>query len=349
MAAETAPSKIIDTLSQRIRFIECLLDGPKDKQEFVEELDVSRSTVDRAVRELEALEFIEYRNASYCLTLYGQLVVQEYQAFESSIEEVCAAQTSNEPTVSKAIDVITQRIGFTECLLDGLLDKRGLVERLDISRSTVDRGTRNLEVFGLIEYQNGSFTLTEHGREATRGYQRLENLLENFEEMSAFLRWIPESEFDLDLAQLADGDIVLPEPGDPLAMVNRHVQVLKQMDDARIILPLTGLHAMETLHERITQADAQSEVVVAPAVAEMFQSNPDYVELFEGMVDTGRFEVYVCGSGIPYYLGIFGRTVQIGVDENGEPRGLLETDSEEVREWAERKYDSCKQEAEVLS
>jgi hypothetical protein len=90
-------------------------------------------------------------------------------------------------------------------------------------------------------------------------------------------------------------------------------------------------------------------VVVVPEVAEMFQSNPDYVELFEGMVDTGRFEVYVCGSGIPYYLGIFDRTVQIGVNENGEPRGLLETDSEEVREWAERKYDSCKQEAEVLS
>ena len=38
--------------------------------------------------------------------------------------------------------------------------------------------------------------------------------------MSAFLRWIPESEFDLDLAQLADADIVLPEPGDPLAMVS---------------------------------------------------------------------------------------------------------------------------------
>jgi hypothetical protein len=123
--------------------------------------------------------------------------------------------------------------------------------------------------------------------------------------MNAFLRWIPESEFDLDLAQLADADIVLPEPGDPLAMVNRHVQILKQMDDARIILLLTGLHAMKALHKRLTQADAQSEVVVIPEVAEMFQSNSDYVELVEGMIDTGRFEVYMHGDG--------------GADEDGEP------------------------------
>ena len=41
--------------------------------------------------------------------------------------------------------------------------------------------------------------------------------------------------------------------------------------------------------------------------------------------------------------------MQVGVDEDGEPRGLLETDSEEVREWAENKYDSYKQEAEALS
>ena len=90
-------------------------------------------------------------------------------------------------------------------------------------------------------------------------------------------------------------------------------------------------------------------MVVVPEVAEMFQSNPDYVELFNGMVDTGRFEVHVHGGGMLYYIGILDDTVQMGVDEDGEPRGLLETDSEEVREWAENKYDSYKQEAEVLS
>jgi hypothetical protein len=67
------------------------------------------------------------------------------------------------------------------------------------------------------------------------------------------------------------------------------------------------------------------------------------------MVDTGRFEVHVHDGDIPYYLGILDDTVQMGVNEDGEPRGLLETDSEEVREWAENRYESYKQEAEPLS
>jgi len=348
MATETEASKIIGVLSHRTEFIECLLDEPKNKQEFVEELDVSRSTANRAIRELEAVGFIEYQDIGYRLTLCGGLAVQEYQAFEDSIE-TCITQTSNMTTISEAVGIITQRIGFAECLLDKPMDKQELVEELGVSRSTVDRSTRNLELLGLIEYQDGELAVTERGEEAIQEYQRLEDLFGNHSEMNAFLQWMPDSEFGLDLAQLVDADIVLPEPGDPWTMVNRHVKALRQMNTGQITLPLTGLYAMEALHERLTQTDARCEVIVVPVVADAFQSNPDYAELHEEMVDTGRFEVHVHDGDIPYYLGILDDTVQMGVNEDGEPRGLLETDSEEVREWAENRYESYKQEAEPLS
>ena len=83
MVTETA-SNIIGVLSHRIEFIDCLLDGPKTKPEFVEELDISRSTANRAVRELESVGFLEYQDTGYRLILCGRLAAQEYQAFKDS-------------------------------------------------------------------------------------------------------------------------------------------------------------------------------------------------------------------------------------------------------------------------
>jgi hypothetical protein len=39
----------------------------------------------------------------------------------------------------------------------------------------------------------------------------------------------------------------------------------------------------------------------------------------------------------------------MGVDEDGEPRGILETDSVEVKNWAEGKYDEYRQRAEKIT
>lgn len=69
----------------------------------------------------------------------------------------------------------------------------------------------------------------------------------------------------------------------------------------------------------------------------------------EEMAATGRYRVFQYDDPIPYFVGLLGETVQIGADEDGEPRALVETDSAGVRSWAETKFEEYKRRADPVA
>jgi predicted transcriptional regulator len=246
------------------------------------------------------------------------------------------------------VDVLLHRSEVVESLLEEPKTKRDLVEDTDASRSTVDRATKELETVGLIEYVDGSFAVTSFGKHAEAEFSGLVDTLRLREQLDSFLRWVPDSEQDFDLGMIADADIALPEPGNPYNMVNKHVQGLEEADTVRAVLPVTGLHGFEAAHEAVVENGADYEFVAIPEVAETHESNSNYAPMYEEMVETGRFDAYVYEGEVPYYLGLLDGTVQIGVDDGGKPRALLETDSDEMQGWAENKYRDYKQRAEKV-
>jgi predicted transcriptional regulator len=243
---------------------------------------------------------------------------------------------------------MTRRIEFIETVLKGPKDKRTLVEDLGVSRSTVDRAARELESLELITYSADGYIPTPVCERAATRFFALTDAIELRRKWKPFLRWMPADEFDLDLALLQDADLLLPEAGNPWAMINRHVQLLKEMDRFRGILPLVGLHAHEASYERIMENGAEGEAVVSQDVVNTLRSNPAYAEKTQEMAATGRYGIYQYEGNIPYALMMIDDTVQIGVDEDGEPRAILETDSAEVRKWADDAYNTYKQQAEEV-
>lgn len=245
---------------------------------------------------------------------------------------------------------IANRIELLERLDADPTDKRVLVDDLDCSRSTVDRAIRELEVEDFVEYRNGGYALTPCGRLIAGAYRRFEDRLATVERLEPLLQWLPLSAFDLDPRLLADAELVLPEDNDPYAMVHRHVERLRNVDRGRFLLPLTGLHAQEAAYESVVERGASMELVVERGVAETFQTNPQYAEMFGEILDTGRVTVFVYDDSIPYYVGVLDEIVQIGVDEAGEPRALLEVaDSEAVRAWARNKIRNYKRQSQKLA
>lgn len=75
---DTAPSEAVRTVLDRREFLDALRDGPKDKRTLVEAADVSRSTVNRAVRDLETAHLVERTNGGYRTTAYGELLAEEF-------------------------------------------------------------------------------------------------------------------------------------------------------------------------------------------------------------------------------------------------------------------------------
>lgn len=251
---------------------------------------------------------------------------------------------------TEVVDTTLKRIDLLECLLDGPTDKRTLEDEVPVSRSTVDRAVRELEVLELVEYCSEGYAITPVGEIVTGECADLLETVDVALELEEFVRWLPLSEFHLDLEALADAELLVPDPSNPYAMIDRHVQLVKETDHGRGMLPLTGLHAYEAAHENVVERGARTELVVEPDVAEVMLSDPAFEELTIEMLGTGRFDLSVYDGTIPYFVGVFDdETVQMGVDADGEPRALVETTEVDVVSWAHATIDEYAQQASEVS
>ena len=348
--ADTSVPDVLDVLIQRSEFLVCVLAEPRETSALVEELDVSRSTVDRGMSALETVGLVEPCGDSYQTTSIGGVVTTDFLAFLDSVEE---ANRNGNPIQSdvpalEVVDTVASRRPLLEVLRGEPKDKRVLVDELEMSRSTVDRGVRELNTLGLVEYSDNGFVVTPIGELAVEGLSELASTIELGQQMETFLQWVPMEEFDLDVRLLADAEILVAEPGNPYAMINSHVQLIKTMDNCRAFLPFTGLHAHEAAHQQVVEHNASGEIVGEPDIIDVHMSNPKYAELAEEIVATGRFEYFEYPEELPYALALIDDTVQVVVAEGDEPRALLETEDDEVRNWAERKYNGYKKQSKKV-
>jgi tetratricopeptide (TPR) repeat protein/biotin operon repressor len=81
----------LGVLARRLDFVDALTEGPLHKRDLVEQLDHSRSTVDRAIEELETAGFVERVSRGYVTTQTGALAAERYQRFLTEFDDQLAA------------------------------------------------------------------------------------------------------------------------------------------------------------------------------------------------------------------------------------------------------------------
>lgn len=84
--------ELLSTQIRRKTLIERLFDGTSEKAELVEEVDASRTTIDRAFRELEEADVITRDGRGYRLTFYGRLAHDEFDEIMTRYESLSAAK-----------------------------------------------------------------------------------------------------------------------------------------------------------------------------------------------------------------------------------------------------------------
>lgn len=85
-AAET-----VELLARRANLLRTLREGPREKRDLVAEHSVSRSTIDRAVRNLAAQNLVT-RDDRISLTLKGHLAIDAYDEFAEDVESLADAE-----------------------------------------------------------------------------------------------------------------------------------------------------------------------------------------------------------------------------------------------------------------
>lgn len=81
----------LDVVRSRLDLLDEIATEPRQKPQLGKALDVSRSTVDRAVGELESAGFVVREEEGYTITLYGDLFREQYGAFLSEARDLAAA------------------------------------------------------------------------------------------------------------------------------------------------------------------------------------------------------------------------------------------------------------------
>ncbi len=235
-------------------------------------------------------------------------------------------------------------------ILDVLRDADGMTrnefrERLDASRTTIQRNLETLTDRGILRQPGREYVLTAHGTHLATEFLTLLDTAATIERFQPFLRCLDGNAADFDMDALEDAELFTPEDGDPYNMINRHIELLGQTDEGTAVLPLTGLHAAETARDRVIESGAQFEVVAAPAAVDTYQSAPQYQELSQELVDASGWELYEYEGTLPCGICVFDGTVQLLVAEDGQPRAMVESTNEKLRQWAEAKHEHYREQA----
>lgn len=235
----------------------------------------------------------------------------------------------------------TNRVRILETLSERQGATRGeLRDELRASRTTVSRNLDALSERGLVRQIDREYALTPGTDAVLERFLELASTVATVDRLRPFLDHVDRDAFDVDLSHLEDAEVRTANPGDPLAMVNAHVSAIKRSTNVLLATPFLGLHGAEAAHEAIVQGDAQHELVAAPDAVDTFEESPDYRPYAEDLQEAENFELHRATADVPFYVGVLDDTVQVGVDEAGEPRALLETTDPSVRDWARAKIDS---------
>lgn len=228
---------------------------------------------------------------------------------------------------------------------EGELGRDELRSRLDASRTTVQRNVEALEDRGWVQNGNRTYSLASCGELIADDFLNLVDTVSVAEKLQPVLRRVDRSEFDFDLGVLTDAEVTTAEPGDPYAMINKHVETIRNAECGCALLPFTGLHATEAAYEQVIENGSQFELIAERDVARTHQSDPQYKELNKELAKTGRYEIFAYDGSIPFVLCIFDETVQIIASEGDEPQAMLESDAAPIRDWAEQFYEEYKAQA----
>jgi predicted transcriptional regulator len=105
------PDRAAAVVARRTGIVACLADGRKSTQQLRHALATSRSTLYKALRELEELQLVRREGDAYELTLTGVLLHEEYQRHRRAVEDICRP--------GELLALLPKDIGIGYDLLDG--------------------------------------------------------------------------------------------------------------------------------------------------------------------------------------------------------------------------------------
>ncbi|MDY6764309.1 MAG: ArsR family transcriptional regulator [Halobacteria archaeon] len=244
---------------------------------------------------------------------------------------------------SEIISILRQREEFIRSLLDGPKEKPELVDELDVSRSTVDRGIRELRNLGLVEPSSEGLRPTLSGKLM---YEAHTNLKEKIEAVLEAQELLMVLDFDakMDFEILIDADISISEGPSPNEGIQELYELQKGADRRKGLARSITFERrfVNTFYDGIFKDNMEFEFVFQTNVIEHLISK--YKKKFSDIIYSDRVDAYEIDGKLPYGLAIVEigneKTVFVLVyDEGGKLRGVIKNGTPEAVRWGEEAYE----------
>ncbi|KAB1194089.1 ArsR family transcriptional regulator [Haloferax sp. MBLA0076] len=105
------PGEVFDVLTSRREVLVSLSEGGKKPADLTTELGVSRSTIDRSIRELEGVGFVDVVDGVAHTTLSGRMALSTYNRFVAQLDDIGEA--------ASALESLPPDAPFDSVMLDG--------------------------------------------------------------------------------------------------------------------------------------------------------------------------------------------------------------------------------------
>ena len=215
-----------------------------------------------------------------------------------------------------------------------------LWETTGVSSSTIRRTLSEFEDRNWIRRAGYRYEATPLGAYIASAVAELIERVEIERKVRDVWQWLPDEDSGFTIEMCADAVVTVAEADNPYAPVNRFLTLIRETDRFRFVGSDIALlePCRDEFCRRVIEG-MQTEIIDPPSVARYIRST--YPELSAETLASGNLTIRLHDDLPPYGVGIFDHRIAVcGHDlDSVTVRVLLDTDSEDAREWAESRYD----------
>jgi predicted transcriptional regulator len=220
--------------------------------------------------------------------------------------------------------------------------KDQLVDDLDVSRSTVDRGLRELRDHHFAERVEGGYRQTLLGAMVLSAFDSFSDRFDGLQRSRPALELLPRH-VDVDVALFEGVDVVEATEHDPTGPLDAQVALREAASEYRALAPQLNPRHVDTPTAAETTDDFQARVVLGDAALQRLLT--DYTDRLAAFLAHDDVQLrQVDDDSLPFHLSIGdgpeGPAVGVLVYDGPEPRAWLANDTDAAVAWAESYFDS---------
>lgn len=239
-----------------------------------------------------------------------------------------------------AMALLTRRRALLDAIGEGPVDKQSLVAEVGVSRSTVDRGVRELEDVGLVERSGGTVSLTTSGRVAMKAHDRLSDTVQGLSASADLLAHLPP-ESPPDPVIFQGGTVVESSAAIPQRPASTVGEMVTNADRVRGVALSVEPELVNAGRDAIVDRNVDMTIVVPEAViSRLLGAHEDALEdSLEGGIDLRQTT-----ADVPFGVMVFdsddGAEVVLLVYGERGLQGIVRNDRDPALAWGRQYVDA---------